>query len=416
MLASRSSCSLGCRAAEALLALFGFAARQNFWTEYLRTLKVALPLAIVFGLGALAYASLRGRLEVAELRLHEKELAEERTRKLAAEARLRSLESWIHPHFLFNTLNSISALIASDPARAEQIVGRLATLLRASLDSSNHSLIPLRQEIAMVESYADIERVRFGDKLRCSVNVPPELQETKVPPLSVQSLVENAVKHGITPQPNGGEFQVTARAANDVVYIEVRDSGPGFDFAAIPGGHGLDKLVQRLDALYGANASLSVSRRDGYSVVEMIVPRVLKLRAYLVDDEPLALDRLRRLLDRTGRVEVIGATTSPEDAVAALTADPPDVCFLDIQMPRLNGFEVLARLPTQPIVVFTTAYDQYALKAFGVDLSTTSSSPSNPKPSIALSAKSNASAAQAKPPPSPTCNLSSPKSPAFFAK
>ena len=126
----------------------------------------------------------------------------------------------------------------------------------------------------MVESYADIERVRFGDKLRCSVNVPPELQETKVPPLSVQSLVENAVKHGITPQPNGGEFQVTARAANDVVYIEVRDSGPGFDFAAIPGGHGLDKLVQRLDALYGANASLSVSRRDGYSVVEMIVPRV----------------------------------------------------------------------------------------------------------------------------------------------
>lgn len=265
---------LGCLAAQALLALFGFAARQNFWTEYLRTLKVALPLAIVFGLGALAYASLRGRLEVAELRLHEKELAEERTRKLAAEARLRSLESWIHPHFLFNTLNSISALIASDPARAEQIVGRLATLLRASLDSSNHSLIPLRQEIAMVESYADIERVRFGDKLRCSVNVPPELQETKVPPLSVQSLVENAVKHGITPQPNGGEFQVTARAANDVVYIEVRDSGPGFDFAAIPGGHGLDKLVQRLDALYGANASLSVSRRDGYSVVEMIVPRV----------------------------------------------------------------------------------------------------------------------------------------------
>ena len=211
---------------------------------------------------------------VAEQRLHEKELAEERTRKLAAETRLRSLESWIHPHFLFNTLNSISALIASDPARAEQIVGRLATLLRASLDSSNHSLIPLRQELAMVESYADIERVRFGEKLRGSVYVPADLEETIVPPLSVQSLVENAVKHGITPQPNGGEFQVTARATDAAVHIEVRDSGPGFDFAAIPGGHGLDKLVQRLDALYGVSASLSVSRHDGYSVVEMIVPRV----------------------------------------------------------------------------------------------------------------------------------------------
>jgi two-component system LytT family response regulator len=93
----------------------------------------------------------------------------------------------------------------------------------------------------------------------------------------------------------------------------------------------------------------------------------MKLRAYLVDDEPLALERLRRLLERTGRVEVTGSTTEPEKAVAALAADPPDVCFLDIQMPRLDGFEVLARLPHQPIVIFTTAYDQYALKAFGVN-------------------------------------------------
>lgn len=93
----------------------------------------------------------------------------------------------------------------------------------------------------------------------------------------------------------------------------------------------------------------------------------MKLRAYLVDDEPLALARLRRLLERTGRVEVTGSTTEPEKAIAALTEDPPDVCFLDIQMPRLNGFEVLARLPSQPIIVFTTAYDQYALEAFGVN-------------------------------------------------
>lgn len=93
----------------------------------------------------------------------------------------------------------------------------------------------------------------------------------------------------------------------------------------------------------------------------------MKIRAYLVDDEPLALERLRRLLERTGRVEVIGATTEPEEAVAALTADPPDVCFLDIRMPRLDGFELLARLPVQPFVIFTTAYDQYALKAFGVN-------------------------------------------------
>jgi two-component system LytT family response regulator len=93
----------------------------------------------------------------------------------------------------------------------------------------------------------------------------------------------------------------------------------------------------------------------------------MKLRAFLVDDEPLALERLTRLLAHTRRVDVIGSTTEPEEAVAALTSNPPDVCFLDIQMPRLSGFDVLARLPSQPIVIFTTAYDRYALKAFAVN-------------------------------------------------
>jgi two-component system, LytTR family, response regulator len=103
-----------------------------------------------------------------------------------------------------------------------------------------------------------------------------------------------------------------------------------------------------------------VYRTDG-------VAKIMKLRAYLVDDEPLALQRLKRLLNRTGRVEVIGCSASPEEAILALRSEPPDVCFLDIQMPRFTGFEMLARLSIQPLVVFTTAYDQYALKAFTVN-------------------------------------------------
>lgn len=94
---------------------------------------------------------------------------------------------------------------------------------------------------------------------------------------------------------------------------------------------------------------------------------MIKLRVYLVDDEPLALQRLSRLLAATGRVEIIGQTCEPEQAIAALTAELPDVCFLDIQMPRLDGFQLLARLPKQPTVVFTTAYHQYALDAFAVN-------------------------------------------------
>lgn len=93
----------------------------------------------------------------------------------------------------------------------------------------------------------------------------------------------------------------------------------------------------------------------------------MKVRAYLVDDEPLAIERLCRLLAHSNHVEVIGSTTEPEEAVSALTSNPVDLVFLDIQMPRLNGFEVLSRLPVQPLVIFTTAYDQYALKAFEVN-------------------------------------------------
>ena len=264
---------LGCLLAQALLMEIGLVVPEHFWTEYIGTLRVATPLAVVFGSGALVHALLRTRFQQMEARLHEKEVTEERARKLAVEAQLRSLESRIHPHFLFNALNSISSLIAVNPARAEQIVGRLAALLRASLDTGSRPLIPLREELAIVESYMEIEKARFGDKLRGTVNVPVELKDTQVPPMSVQSLVENAVKHGITPHSGGGELLVTASAQDSSLRIEVCDTGPGFDLATIRAGHGLDNLVERLDALFGARARLNVLRRDGYSVVEMVLPR-----------------------------------------------------------------------------------------------------------------------------------------------
>jgi sensor histidine kinase YesM len=266
--------ALGCLMAQTLLMMIGFVVPRNFWGEYTDTLRIALPLAVVFGLGAFVHASLRGRVQLMEQKLHEKEAAEERATKLALEDRLRSLEARIHPHFLFNTLNSISSLVAVNPVRAEQMVGRLAALLRASLDTNTQALIPLQKELAMVESYVDIERVRFGEKLRATVEVPADLENAKVPPMSVQALVENAVKHGITPQPGGGEVWVTAAADNGRLRIEVRDTGPGFDLTAVPPGHGLDNLVERLDALFGDKASLNVFRRDGHAVVEMVLPRL----------------------------------------------------------------------------------------------------------------------------------------------
>ncbi len=265
---------LGCLLVQAVLASFGVMPWQYFWNQYFSMMRVCVPLAGVFGLGAFVHSSLHERLEVTEQKLRDKELAEQRARKLAAEARLQSLEARIRPHFLFNTLNSISSLIASDPARAEQIVSRLATLLRTSLDTSERPLISMREDLAIVQSYIDIERARFGDKLRASFDVPSDLQEAKVPPMAIQSLVENAVKHGISSQPDSGDIRVAASTENGNLRIEVSDSGPGFDLAVVPPGHGLENVVQRLNALFGDRARMNVSRRDAHCVVEMVFPRL----------------------------------------------------------------------------------------------------------------------------------------------
>jgi LytS/YehU family sensor histidine kinase len=248
---------------------------QPFWSWYLRILPVALLGSLIFAGGTFFYASLQERLHKAEEMLHEREVMEERAQKMAAEARLASLESRLHPHFLFNTLNSVSSLIVENPALAEQTVGRLAALLRASLDNTNQSLIPLQQEMAMVRDYFEIERVRFGDKLRGHLDVPEELRSARVPPLSILSLVENAVKHGITPHRGGGEFWVAAsmNEPDGSWLIEVRDTGPGFNLASIGAGHGLDNLVGRLNALFGDKAYLKVLQRDAWCVVQMGLPR-----------------------------------------------------------------------------------------------------------------------------------------------
>jgi signal transduction histidine kinase len=265
--------ALGSVLVQALLTWAGVAEAARFWAEFFAVLRATTLLSVGCALGAWFYESVRVRLRDAEALLHAQEVAQERTRKLAAEARLRSLEARLHPHFLFNTLNSISALITVDPVRAERLVGRLATLLRSSLDTTSQALIPLGQELAIVEDYVGIETVRFGDKLQGHLDVPAALHDARVPPLSIQSLVENAVKHGVTPRRGGGQVRVTARADEGRLRVEVSDSGPGFDLSAVAPGHGLDNLVERLEALFGAQAHLNVLRREGRCVVEMVLPR-----------------------------------------------------------------------------------------------------------------------------------------------
>ena len=140
---------------------------------------------------------------------------------------LASLESRIHPHFLFNTLNSISSLIPEDPARAERLVEQMAALLRFSLDANQSGLVPLASELKIVGDYLEIERARFGDRLRYQIDVPADLNESQIPPLSLQTLVENSVKYAIAPDRAGGEIRITGARSEWRFPCRGFGSGPG---------------------------------------------------------------------------------------------------------------------------------------------------------------------------------------------
>jgi LytS/YehU family sensor histidine kinase len=142
------------------------------------------------------------------------------------------------------------------------MVGRLAALLRFSLDANQRSLAPLEQELKIVRDYLEIERARFGERLRYRIEAPDELRNTEVPLLAVQTLVENSVKHVIAPRREGGEVFVRVRTLNGGVAVDVSDSGPGFSMASVPAEHGLDNLMARLHALYPDGAGVETMKDE----------------------------------------------------------------------------------------------------------------------------------------------------------
>jgi two-component system sensor histidine kinase AlgZ len=263
---------VGCALASVIQIQTGLRSADEVWRTFWGVVRFCIVISLLAGLGMYFFESMRYRLAETRLELRTRQLDQERAEKLAAEARLSSLESRIHPHFLFNTLNSISALIHEDPQRAEEIVGRLAALLRFSLDANQCSLVPLEQELKIVRDYLEIEKARFGDRLRYSIDVSPEVRQASLPPLAIESLVENSVKHVVASRREGGEVRVTARAIDGAVEIEVADSGSGFSLEAIPRGHGIDNLLARLEVLYNGQAKLDVGAGDGRASVRLVLP------------------------------------------------------------------------------------------------------------------------------------------------
>lgn len=187
------------------------------------------------------------------------------------EAKLRSLQQQLNPHFLFNCLNSLRGMIDEDQSRARQMVTRLAELLRASLRQDACIAIPLKEELATVNAYLELESVRLEERLRIRQEIEPEALNALVPPLMVQGLVENALKHGIADLPSGGELMLTAAREGAGLRVEVGNTG---QLRAEHGsGIGLANTRERLHLLYGEQANLElIEEPAGWVCATVVLP------------------------------------------------------------------------------------------------------------------------------------------------
>jgi sensor histidine kinase YesM len=209
-------------------------------------------------------------------RLRERELQATRLQGQLAQAQLQVLKMQLHPHFLFNTLNTISALIHQDVDVADRMIARLGEMLRATLENSGTQLVPLRQELDFIQAYLEIEKARLGDRLVVSLDMDPDVGDALVPNLILQPLVENAIRHGIAPFTKQGRIVVEARRDADRLLVEISDNGPGLGIGTKNNsrvGVGLANTRARLEQLYPTSHQFDiVNGTTSGLIVSLVIP------------------------------------------------------------------------------------------------------------------------------------------------
>ena len=212
--------------------------------------------------------------------LREKDVLEEKLKTLAAQAELKTLRAQINPHFLFNSLNTVASLVSIDPAKAEEAIERLADIFRYALSASDKEFVTLRDELDFIDAYLEIEKARFGDRLRVTADVPSKILDTTVPSLILQPLVENSVKHGFS---ENGEMriEIAGYLDGDSVKVVIKDEGKGaseeIKLGIYTNGTGLRNINERLQKVYGEDYGLEIKGNEPRGTIAIVsIPKEKK--------------------------------------------------------------------------------------------------------------------------------------------
>lgn len=246
---------------------------------------LAVLIGMLSSIGITFYEVQKSRLEENVARLRAAELENEQLKRFESEARFNSLQAKLNPHFLFNTLNSLAALVYEDPKRTEQSIVRLSELYRKVLSISNQTFITVEEELELIRDYLELERLRFDERLSYRFKCPENLKSRKIPGLLIEPLVGNVIKHVIDKKEDSIQIEIVIGESNGWFHIVVTDNGPGFDTRKTSHGYGLISIKERLNLLFGEDYDFEIqSKPKEGSKVTIRIPEKLNSISPIVQE------------------------------------------------------------------------------------------------------------------------------------